>query len=162
MHRRRLGFRGRPAGGGRPIIIMSPNEVVVMAGGFFSRATEQSCMIRALNANRLYNSESAANAFIIDTPFELLASEHRFPLWACYPSVLRGWLSITLTSRRSETQLREVQFGTLNVCGDMDDKIDDVCELMKDKRNFMRECDSKKRQWWGHQMRILRDILVWC
>ncbi|GBP47971.1 hypothetical protein EVAR_40395_1 [Eumeta japonica] len=39
-----------------------------------------------------------------------------------------------LVPRRSETRSGEVRFGTLNVCGDMYDKIDDVCELMKYKQ----------------------------
>ncbi|GBP73497.1 hypothetical protein EVAR_57392_1 [Eumeta japonica] len=29
---------------------------------------------------------------------------------------------------------RKVRFGTLNMCGGMDDKINDVCELIKDRR----------------------------
>ncbi|GBP29990.1 hypothetical protein EVAR_22890_1 [Eumeta japonica] len=37
-----------------------------------------------------------------------------------------------LISRKGETRTREeVRFGTLNVCGGMDYKIDDVCELIK-------------------------------
>ncbi|GBP45220.1 hypothetical protein EVAR_25926_1 [Eumeta japonica] len=39
-----------------------------------------------------------------------------------------------LVARRGETRIREVRSGTLNVCGRMDDKIDDVCELMKDRQ----------------------------
>ncbi|GBP44391.1 hypothetical protein EVAR_81305_1 [Eumeta japonica] len=39
-----------------------------------------------------------------------------------------------LVPRRGETRSTEVHFGTLNVCGGMDDKIYDVCELMKDRR----------------------------
>ncbi|GBP25163.1 hypothetical protein EVAR_19646_1 [Eumeta japonica] len=44
---------------------------------------------------------------------------------------------------------REVRFGTLNVCGGMDDKIDNVCELKKDRRldilyvnETIKKCDS--------------------
>ncbi|GBP82341.1 hypothetical protein EVAR_90976_1 [Eumeta japonica] len=39
-----------------------------------------------------------------------------------------------LIPRRSETKTGEVRFGILNMCGGMDDKIDDVCQLMKDMR----------------------------
>ncbi|GBP22084.1 hypothetical protein EVAR_94123_1 [Eumeta japonica] len=38
-----------------------------------------------------------------------------------------------LVSRMGETRSGEVLFGTLNVCGSMDDKID-ICELMKYRR----------------------------
>ncbi|GBP31571.1 hypothetical protein EVAR_78150_1 [Eumeta japonica] len=42
---------------------------------------------------------------------------------------------LCLVLRRGETRTGEIHFGTLNVCGGMDDKIDDVCELMKDRAN---------------------------
>ncbi|GBP63834.1 hypothetical protein EVAR_48092_1 [Eumeta japonica] len=35
---------------------------------------------------------------------------------------------------RDETRTRKVRFGTLNVCGGMNNKFDEVCILMKDKR----------------------------
>ncbi|GBP46077.1 hypothetical protein EVAR_41430_1 [Eumeta japonica] len=39
-----------------------------------------------------------------------------------------------LFPRTSITQTRKVQFGTLNVCGGMNDENDDVSELMKNRR----------------------------
>ncbi|GBP26689.1 hypothetical protein EVAR_23460_1 [Eumeta japonica] len=43
-----------------------------------------------------------------------------------HPSRLLSWTG--------ETRTGKVRFGTLNVCGGMDDKIDDIYELMKDRR----------------------------
>ncbi|GBP31007.1 hypothetical protein EVAR_81906_1 [Eumeta japonica] len=37
-----------------------------------------------------------------------------------------------LVTRRSATRTGEVRFGTMNMCEGMDDKIDDICELIKD------------------------------
>ncbi|GBP12170.1 hypothetical protein EVAR_6354_1 [Eumeta japonica] len=56
-----------------------------------------------------------------------------------HPSRLVPW--------RSETRTGEARFSTLNVCGDMDDKIDDVCELMKDRRlDILCGNDTKRKE----------------
>ncbi|GBP05606.1 hypothetical protein EVAR_3077_1 [Eumeta japonica] len=40
----------------------------------------------------------------------------------------------------------EVRFGTLNVCGGMDDKIDNVCKLMKNRRLYILCVNETKRK----------------
>ncbi|GBP77357.1 hypothetical protein EVAR_40010_1 [Eumeta japonica] len=39
-----------------------------------------------------------------------------------------------LVPRRGETRTKEIRLVTMNVCGGMDNKIDDICELIKDRR----------------------------
>ncbi|GBP64161.1 hypothetical protein EVAR_35482_1 [Eumeta japonica] len=50
-----------------------------------------------------------------------------------------------LDSPKGETSTEEVCFDTTNVCGGMDDKIDDVCELMKDRRLYILCVNEAKR-----------------
>ncbi|GBP53704.1 hypothetical protein EVAR_39858_1 [Eumeta japonica] len=47
---------------------------------------------------------------------------------------LRTFSLTNIILRRAETRTREVRFGTLNVYRGKDDKINDVCEMMKVKR----------------------------
>ncbi|GBP00228.1 hypothetical protein EVAR_851_1 [Eumeta japonica] len=47
---------------------------------------------------------------------------------------------------RSETRTREVRFGTLNVCGGMDAKIEGICKLLKDTRLDIMCVNETKRK----------------
>ncbi|GBP15384.1 hypothetical protein EVAR_80558_1 [Eumeta japonica] len=74
-----------------------------------------------------------------------------------------------LVPRKTETRTGEVCFNTLNVCGGKGDKIDDVCELMKDRRLDILCINETKRkdmstllenpeEFWAD----VRDILMKC
>ncbi|GBP30071.1 hypothetical protein EVAR_14589_1 [Eumeta japonica] len=81
---------------------------------------------------------------------------------------------LRLVPRRAETLNKEVRFGTPNVCGGMDDKIDDIGELMKDIRlDIICVTETKRKGMYTPNMfksfeereRFLadvRDILVNC
>ncbi|GBP55219.1 hypothetical protein EVAR_36802_1 [Eumeta japonica] len=74
-----------------------------------------------------------------------------------------------LVRRRGEMRTEEVRFGTLNICGDMDDKIDDLCELIKYKRLNIRCVNETKRKDTSKLLEVreefwaeMREILVKC
>ncbi|GBP40274.1 hypothetical protein EVAR_83964_1 [Eumeta japonica] len=53
---------------------------------------------------------------------------------------------LRLAPRMGETRTGEVRFGTLNVSGGIDDKIDDVCELMEYRRLDILRVNETKRK----------------
>ncbi|GBP43919.1 hypothetical protein EVAR_41776_1 [Eumeta japonica] len=54
--------------------------------------------------------------------------------------------SSRLVPQKGESTTGEVRFGTLNVYVGIDDKIDDVCELMKDRRSYILCVNETKRK----------------
>ncbi|GBP22502.1 hypothetical protein EVAR_78680_1 [Eumeta japonica] len=63
--------------------------------------------------------------------------------------------------RKGEMRTREVRFGTLNVCGGMDDKIDDICELMKDRRLDILCVNETKRKGSGGVIKRGSFVTYW-
>ncbi|GBP92442.1 hypothetical protein EVAR_63192_1 [Eumeta japonica] len=49
--------------------------------------------------------------------------------------------------RNDETQTKEARFDTLNVCGGMDDKNNDVYGLMNDRRLEVLHLNATKKKW---------------
>ncbi|GBP65817.1 hypothetical protein EVAR_52946_1 [Eumeta japonica] len=69
-----------------------------------------------------------------------------------------------LVPRKGEMMTGEVCLCSLNVCGGMDDKIDDVCELMKDRRLGILRVNETKRKGSGGAIKrgsFDRYLLVW-
>ncbi|GBP34283.1 hypothetical protein EVAR_13422_1 [Eumeta japonica] len=102
----------------------------------------------------------------------------KFPYWEIGSSRLDCGDEVRHSSRlvlqRGETRTGEFYLGTLNVCGGMDDKIEDVFELMKDRRLDILCVNETKRKGvytpdmtkplaeWEEFRADIRDILVKC